>query len=244
VGLHSVAFPAAAAHALGQQVIVAASDGVVRQRRVGSPAARRAGSAPRPAAPAPGQATPADGGPQADLATATILQCLSQALRMSVDTIDRGEPFSDYGLDSILGVRFVKNLNDRLGITLNAAILFDHTSVERLARHVRQTYGDRMRDMGVTARTAPVSSPPAPVPLPQTQVQALAAWSRPPQHAPGAPAERRQRATENSGRIAIIGMSGQCPGADNVERFWHNLIHGVDGVGELPSHYLNQEQPC
>lgn len=34
--------------------------------------------------------------------------------------------------------------------------------------------------------------------------------------------------------IAIIGMSGRFPGADNLEEFWENLTHGVDSVTEIP----------
>ncbi|TAL41500.1 MAG: hypothetical protein EPN89_18990, partial [Methylovulum sp.] len=35
------------------------------------------------------------------------------------------------------------------------------------------------------------------------------------------------------GQVAVIGMSGQFPGAPDVETFWHNLVSGVDAIGEL-----------
>src|SRR3546814_8527433 len=38
--------------------------------------------------------------------------------------------------------------------------------------------------------------------------------------------------------IAVIGMSGQFPGATNVDAFWRNMIEGVDPVTELPERYL------
>ena len=57
--------------------------------------------------------------------TDTILSCLSQTLKIARSAIDRDEPFSDYGVDSILGTSFVKKVNEALGITLNPAILFD-----------------------------------------------------------------------------------------------------------------------
>src|SRR5699024_11440757 len=34
--------------------------------------------------------------------------------------------------------------------------------------------------------------------------------------------------------IAIIGVAGRFPGADNVEEFWQMLIEGRAGTGELP----------
>src|SRR5260370_27478528 len=41
--------------------------------------------------------------------------------------------------------------------------------------------------------------------------------------------------------IAVIGMSGMFPKAENVEELWRNLVEGTDGVEELPAHYLDQE---
>jgi acyl transferase domain-containing protein len=33
--------------------------------------------------------------------------------------------------------------------------------------------------------------------------------------------------------IAIIGMSGQFPGAHTIEEFWHNLCDGVESITRL-----------
>ena len=37
-------------------------------------------------------------------------------------------------------------------------------------------------------------------------------------------------------------MSGQFPGAKDVETFWQNLVEGRDCVSELPPHYLDREK--
>jgi len=33
--------------------------------------------------------------------------------------------------------------------------------------------------------------------------------------------------------VAVIGMSGRFPGADNIEAFWHNLLNGVDSIRDF-----------
>ncbi|WP_327224548.1 SDR family NAD(P)-dependent oxidoreductase [Streptomyces platensis] len=43
--------------------------------------------------------------------------------------------------------------------------------------------------------------------------------------------------------IAVIGMSGQFPGAADVREFWHHLTEGRVGYGELPDHYLAPGDP-
>ena len=70
---------------------------------------------------------------------------MSKALDIAAESIDVSVPFSDYGLDSILGVSFVKHINDALGLSLNTAIIFDYTSIERLAAHLIDAHGDRIR---------------------------------------------------------------------------------------------------
>ena len=35
--------------------------------------------------------------------------------------------------------------------------------------------------------------------------------------------------------IAIIGMSGRFPGAEELETYWSNLLNGVDSIGDFPA---------
>jgi acyl transferase domain-containing protein/acyl carrier protein len=256
-GLRSVWFPVEPAHDLGQQLIVAESDGVVRQGRAVPSDARRGKAHSVEAIPAPQEASLDTPTPKssvmnvADFVTATILQGLCRSLKISADSIDHRKPFSDYGLDSILGVSFVKHLNDGLGINLNTAIVFDHTSVDRLARHVVQTHGNRIRILDTTAPTVPI-------PQQHTQPDAPAVRAEEGQYQAPSPlvgegeagekgelpraagADRRRGKADDHVGIAVIGMSGQFPDAESVDIFWQNLINGVDGVRELPNRYLNQ----
>ena len=115
-GLRSVWFPAETAHDLGQQIIVAESDGVVRQGQTVSTGTTPGDIDPVHAAPvlreavASGLASNPAAVDMAALVTNTILQGLCQSLKIAADSIDHRKPFSDYGLDSILGVSFVKQL--------------------------------------------------------------------------------------------------------------------------------------
>ncbi|HWW05482.1 beta-ketoacyl synthase N-terminal-like domain-containing protein [Collimonas sp.] len=40
--------------------------------------------------------------------------------------------------------------------------------------------------------------------------------------------------------IAIIGMAGRLPGADNLDQFWQNLLHGQSGIRELSEQELQE----
>lgn len=41
--------------------------------------------------------------------------------------------------------------------------------------------------------------------------------------------------TDDSLKIAVIGMAGRFPGAENIDQFWHNLQTGTTGGVQLSS---------
>jgi 3-oxoacyl-(acyl-carrier-protein) synthase/acyl carrier protein len=71
---------------------------------------------------------------------AVVIDQLSRSLKVSKSRIRNDVAFSDYGVDSIIGVAFIKQLNDVLGININAAILFDYTNVDSLTSYIVKTY--------------------------------------------------------------------------------------------------------
>src|SRR5262249_4050212 len=133
---------------------------------------------------------------------------------------------------SILGVNFVKQLNDTLRISLNTAIIFEYPSLERLSKHVLAAYGDQIE--------AQVSAMPSTAP---TQIAVpIAAVTPTPQTASAVTAKRQSKRSVPAASvdIAVVGMSGRFPKAENVREFWNNLVSGVDGVDELSAQYLDQ----
>ncbi|MGB3469149.1 MAG: type I polyketide synthase, partial [Cyclobacteriaceae bacterium] len=43
-----------------------------------------------------------------------------------------------------------------------------------------------------------------------------------------------RKATTDDAAVAIIGLSGRFPGAENAEQFWQNIKEGVDSITEIP----------
>ncbi len=179
---------------------MARSDGLIRQKNV-----------PRqPSEPAV-EPLPPDVVSSDRCVRAVIVEQLSMTAKIPLAGVDVDVPFSDYGIDSILNVGLVSRINKRLGIELNSAIVFDHTTVNRLAHHIFDTYGDR-----VTMQ---------PEAAPEERVQCV-------RNAPVSPSVSLD--------IAVVGMSGQFPGAGDVDTFWQQLLTRKNAVGELPANYLNR----
>ncbi|ATL86830.1 acyl carrier protein [Streptomyces samsunensis] len=49
------------------------------------------------------------------------------------ETVDRAAPMGEYGLDSIAGLTLATAIEDRLGIEVDPAVVWDHPSVDQLA---------------------------------------------------------------------------------------------------------------
>jgi acyl transferase domain-containing protein/NAD(P)-dependent dehydrogenase (short-subunit alcohol dehydrogenase family) len=159
-----------------------------------------------------------------------ILECLVSTSKLSRQDVDRNAPFSEYGIDSILAVSFIERLNRRLDLSLNTAVLFEYATVNLLTRHVTNVHGAQVQSQlatdadDVSACTADA----------EHEVRMLT------HDRPTAATQVDPQGHANVSDIAVIGMSGMFPKANDVHEFWENLRNGVDGVEELPSHYLDR----
>lgn len=262
-GFGSVFIPEPDAERLGQQVLVAESDGVIRQRVMPRPAEETTIKRPpvsqpeprwqpSPAADRPAPAASAAVSP-ADI-EAHVLNALADALKVSGDSIKKDVPFADYGVDSILGVNFVNRLKDVLAVSLNTAIIFDYSTVDRLTKYILQNHRDEIAErLGQASAQAAGPEDDAAVKDELSDMDQTAPATSPPPASSGAWEERApepdvsqttaaRNAASQLDDIAIVGISGQFPEAEDVESFWQNLIEGRDGVVELPTEYLDRER--
>lgn len=221
-GFHAIGVPTRVASALGQDVIVAASDGVVATRRVSSDEQqahqeRTAAAAPHPipdTLPRPGDTSPETA---TEGVLAVILDAVGGQLRMDASQIDLDKAFSDYGMDSIVGVRTVKDINARLGTGLSTIALFDFSTPRKLVEHIVTTHGDKHAGLFSTPPT-PRAPPPSPTPA-FAAAGTVVSRAKTCDLRPGVP-------------IAVIGMSGRYPGSATLAALWDHLAAGDVLVAE------------
>ncbi len=132
------------------------------------------------------------------------------AARIEPDT-----PLEEYGIDSLMITRLNKELGASFG-ALSGTLLFEHRTLGALARHLVSRHADACRRLTGEEAAAVAQSAP---------------WKR---HARGNLGAQREPAPDPREPIAIIGMSGRYPGAENLEAFWDNLAHGRDLISEVP----------
>lgn len=150
---------------LPQQVIYAKSDGIVNVAKSVVTTNTQLSSAandrvlPTIITASPSQNTPANTSVQE-----IITGFVGQILKMPNHQIDRDRPMSDYGVDSILGLRLVKELNKHLDIKLATTILFDHPTVNKLSRFLESEYGQQFIER-INREQSPIDIHKSEIPL-------------------------------------------------------------------------------
>ncbi|CAG7645166.1 SDR family NAD(P)-dependent oxidoreductase [Actinacidiphila bryophytorum] len=145
-------------------------------------------------------------------------------LRVRPAEIDADTELHDYGFDSITLTEFTNRINARYSIDLTPPVLFEHSTLGRLAAHLGAAYPQ-------------LAAPPAAEDVPQAVPAAV------PLAAPAAvPA-----AVPHTGGdpVAIVGISGVFPKARDVREFWDNLLAGRDCIeAGLPERWGERADPA
>ncbi|UYK77835.1 SDR family NAD(P)-dependent oxidoreductase [Xanthomonas sacchari] len=149
----------------------------------------------------------------------TLLSQLAAVLKLAPERIDPDGAFAEYGVDSISSVRVVRAFNEALNIDIAATSLFDHSSVNKLVRHVLQQY-DAARLRPPTDKV-PAQTAQEPAHAAHDQVQ-----EEPAGVATGTSDGRVRESATPFGPIAIVGMSGRFPKSADLQELWTHLAAG------------------
>jgi polyketide synthase PksN len=163
----------------------------------------------------------------AGLSTAECLQWDLKALAAAVlgaprDGLRADENFASFGFDSIgLGL-LAKRLSEHFSVVFEPTVFFGHPTLARLAEYFVAEHSDVVEAFYAEGAAVPARAAP---------------------HR-GVDLQKRRRLSNVGARsiqaaagvrepVAIIGMSGRFPQADDVDAMWRVLAEGRDAVGPL-----------
>lgn len=229
-GFRMVTFPRPEAADMGQQIIVAESDGIVRVQREMGDAGNAAAQTPAAQAPAVrssasagGAALPPACSPNSRVVQ-TLVQQLAGELRIDASRIARDEAFSSYGMDSIIAVNLTSTIGEALGIDLDITALFEHNTIDTLCAHILSTHPELREEVAVE-RTAP-DALPVDSGVTMAETASRVAEAPVPEHSAEAAVDVED--------IAVIGVDGTFPGAADLDAFWQVLKEGRRCITQPP----------
>ncbi|MFQ3244035.1 MAG: acyl transferase domain-containing protein/surfactin synthase thioesterase subunit/acyl carrier protein [Arenicella sp.] len=162
------------------------------------------------------------------------------------EDIDETKNFAEMGMDSIIGVEFVKSINQELGINVKQAKLYDYPDLFSLVDYVSGLIKDTSQPAEREQKSdkAKLSqSDQTAVVLEKNNDKLSSKKTTLTNKDPNLEVETKTTKSyelnvvepDRQTEIAIIGMSARLPGAENTSQFWENLKTGVNSVTEIPS---------
>lgn len=147
------------------------------------------------------------------------------------DEIGLDDSFIEVGGDSVLALTLAQKVQEVFDCAFTVTEVFEHGTIRGMAQQLMA----RTTLSSVDENAAPV-----------TQTDSAVEASIIPANKNDIPVETA--VTNNSGpeyykdSLAIIGMSGQFPGANNIDEFWQNLVQGVESVVRFSSQELDDNE--
>lgn len=149
---------------------------------------------------------------------------IAALLNCPPDTIDREAGFLETGLDSLSLVSLAGALEKEAGVKLYPTLFFEYQTIAELAGYLAQKYPREFTALYKTTQNNGTE---------KGAEENSAAGSAEAAGNPEEPERRPQNTKDGGGDIAIIGMAGIFPQADDIQEFWENLRNGMDCVKEL-----------
>ncbi|MED1797208.1 SDR family NAD(P)-dependent oxidoreductase [Brevibacillus porteri] len=217
------------------QLIIAESDGVVRkskqqQKSMGTSASTQ----PSPLATDRGTSTE---DMLHEKSIAYFKQLVGETLKIPFDQIDSSAALEEYGIDSIMIVQMTNVLRKKLH-QISTTLFFEYQTIDALVEHFMTTQTDELLALVGIDEQQPV----------QKQVTNSAATAKPTREQAGSvfrkaksrrflqalDTEAEKPAAPSRQDVAIIGLSGRYPQAEDVWEFWSRLKEGKNCITEVP----------
>ncbi|WDZ63581.1 type I polyketide synthase [Paenibacillus polymyxa] len=149
--------------------------------------------------------------------TSYLKSLLSSSTGLPEHRIEEDKNLENYGVDSIKSMELTDELEKNFG-PLSRTLLFEYPNIQSLIEYFLESHrGELIEWFGME------------------QVKAPSPIFRRPQFSAteGEPQEEKKQET-GAMDIAVIGLSGKYPGAENLQEFWSNLQESKDCITEVP----------
>lgn len=184
-----------------------------------------------------------DDGTQRDRVETVLIQNVSTLLKVKLEDIDIQSEFSEYGFDSISLTQFANMLNEAYSLELTPTVFFEYTTLDSFAEYLiaehpaaftagtpsdMQSDAPEVNVIEINAVEVEVEKEEVnPVRKPRSR------WA-PKVVQPVQLAQVAQDTQAEPEPMAIVGISGLFPMAQDVNEFWRNIVEGKDCITEIP----------
>ncbi|QGH56385.1 SDR family NAD(P)-dependent oxidoreductase [Bacillus velezensis] len=154
-----------------------------------------------------------------------IIKVIAAEFRMPADKIDAEEALEKYGLDSVMIINMTNELEKHFG-ALSKTLLFEYQTAEELSQYFVEEHRDTLLHKLRLGENG--SSTPSQKKKDHEQTAEVNGKQKIQMK------NQVQQEKYHDNDIAIIGISGRYPMANDLDTLWENLLNGKDCITEIP----------
>lgn len=164
---------------------------------------------------------------------------VSKIIKLPVERIKSTDTLDRYGIDSIIIMDMTDELELTFG-TLSKTLFFEYQTIKELANYFIEHYEEVLVEkfdcrVQIEEREKLIISQAE-----NKQKETTVSMKQVRKLKPNV----SQSSYSKEEPIAIIGVAGKYPQAENIEQFWENLCGGKDCITEIPKERWNLEEYC
>lgn len=159
-----------------------------------------------------------------------IKKVISDGIGLNIEDIRIDDDFNKFGLSSIMMMNIIRSMNNKFN-NIPSTLFFDNNNVSEISKYLLENnYDDIIKNFNEESIENHTKNENFKRNNP-TNIKVNKIKSR---------FERRVKKEEIlSDEIAIIGVSGKYPEAENLDEFWNNLISKKNCITEIPKDRWN-----
>lgn len=151
-----------------------------------------------------------------DSMTSFLQTLIAAKLQSASEDIDLNSGYYELGLSSFMLMEIVQSIESEFSVSLSPILLFEYGSIKLLAEHLNEHLANEAVKFNLDNSKSPELGKAQ---LKQAQV---------------VPANEQNPTPHSTRDIAVIGMAGKYPDAQNLNVFWENLKEGKNSVKTVP----------
>jgi len=158
---------------------------------------------------------------QEELFRNDLLKLAADILKLDAAEMDLELEFGEFGFDSISLTQFSNALNEAYDLHLMPTIFYNYPTIQELGSFLLEEHTDQV--IKENLQTSEVNEMVSDIPEEIRPIEKEAI--------------RSQRTEQEE--VAIVGIAGRLPGAENLDVFWKNLVNRYDAISEVPENRWN-----
>ncbi len=157
-----------------------------------------------------------------------LKEMLGKEIGLEASKIHELEPLEMYGIDSVRILSLTKSLERDFG-ELSKTLFFEYQTIKELSEYLLENHIEQLSKMFQLEPAQSTKSVPEETKQSNqvTEQKLRSILTR-------KGTQQEKKIANSNGDVAIIGLSGMYPEADNLEQFWMNLKNSVDCIVEIP----------